>query len=200
MADTTPYAMLTGTWKFWVAPSGETKPDLATTPPGGNWVELGNTEGDQILRYEGGLTPFYDNHSTGARKYVRPVEGFVVEAALAHLTFEAKAYIASMAQSVITTATATGPITVKRIPNRRGFNPTKYALLARGGTAVPTNTMSPYGAWPAQLWIPEGVFDGEPEETYSKAGSPLLTFMFRATEDTTQSAGNEFGYLEAQSE
>src|SRR3990172_8325433 len=95
------------------------------------WADLGNTEGEQKLKYEGTLTPFYDNSSTGARKYVRATEGFTVEAAFPHLTLQAKAYVASMAASVVTTATATGPVTVKRIPNRRGFNPTKYSLLAR---------------------------------------------------------------------
>lgn len=198
MATTTPYSMLTGMWKFWVAPAGEAKPDI-NAAPAGNWVALGATEGDQTIKYEGTLTPLYDNHSTGARKYIRPVEGFTVEAALAHLTLEDKAYIASMADTVVVTATSVSA-DVKRLPNRRGFNPTKYALLARGGAVEAENTMSPYGAWPAQLYIPQGVFDGEPSETYSKGGSPTLAFIFRATEDHEQTAGNEFGYLEVQIE
>lgn len=195
MASTTPYAMLTGTWKFWVAPEGTAKPDLGAAVSG-TWVALGNTEGDQTFQYEGTLTELMDNHSTAPKKFIRPSEGFTVTAALSQLTMEDKAYIASMAQSAIATATATG-YNVKQLPNKRGFNPTKYALLARGGALEASNTMSPYGAWPAQLYIPQGVFDGEPQETYSKDGSPTLQFVFRATEDSTQSAGNEFGFLEA---
>lgn len=198
MADTTPYAMLTGSWKFWIAVARTAKPDLDDATLTG-WTALGNTEGEQTFKFEGSLTPFYDNHSTAARKYVRPVEGFVVQASLAHLTLEDRAIVASMATAVVVTATSGAP-TVKQLPLKRGFNPTKYALLARGGAIVASNTMSPYGAWPAQFWIPEGVFDGEPEETYAKDGTPVLQFMFRATADDTQAAGYEFGMLEAQSQ
>lgn len=198
MASGTPYAMLTGMWKFWVAAAGTAKPDISDVTLTG-FTALGATEGDQTIKYEGSLTMLYDNHATGPRKAIRPVEGFTVQASLAHLTLEDRAYVASMAASDVVTATAVGPITVKRLPNRRGFNPTKYTLLARGGAIEATNTLSPYGAWPAQLWIPQGVFDGEPEEKYSKGGSPLLAFVFRAMFDSTQAAGYEFGYLEAES-
>ncbi|MBX3056929.1 MAG: hypothetical protein KF770_10695 [Anaerolineae bacterium] len=197
MASQTPYARLVGTWQFWLAPVGEAKPSLDAAPAG-NWVALGHTEGEQMYRITGRLTALRDNHSTGPRKHIRPEEGCNVQARLVHLTLEDRAKVRSMATSDVSTTTS-GALNVKRLPNKRGYIPTRYALLARGGALEPSNSMSPYGAWPAQLWIPQGVFDGEPEEAYAADGSPAIQFQFVAEVDSTQSAGNEFGYLEVQS-
>ena len=196
MASQTPYYRLTGTWLFWLAPAQEAKPNLDATPAG-NWVALGETDGDQTLQYTGTLTAFTDNSHTGRVKHVRPEEGFSVQFSLAKLELESLAKINSMATSDITTTTS-GALNVKQLPNKRGFVPTRYALLARGGAVSGSNVMSPYGSLPAQLWIPQGVFDGEPSMVFSKGGSPTPQVTFIAEEDDTQSAGNEFGYLEVQ--
>lgn len=193
MASQTPYAKLVGTWKFWLAPVGEAKPNLDATPAG-NWVALGNTEGEQTWKLAGKLTALRDNHSTGPVKHIRPEEGCSIKAKLANLTLEDRAKVRSMASSDVTTTTS-GALNVKRLANKRGYIPTRYALLARGGAIEPNNTMSPYGAWPAQLWIPQGVFDGEPEETYATDGNPAIEFEFTAEDEAT----NQFGYLEVQS-
>jgi hypothetical protein len=197
MASQTPFAKLVGVWKFWIAPQGEALPALDATPAG-NWAELGNTTGEQTIQLTGTLTAIRDNHSTGPRKHIRPEEGFGVSAQLADLTLEGRAGVRGIPASEVVTATS-GGLTVKKLANRRGFISTRYALLARGGAIEATNTMSPYGAWPAQLYIPVGVFDGEPSETYSVDGSPSLEFTFAAEFDATQTAGNEFGWMEAQS-
>jgi hypothetical protein len=199
MATNTPYGMLTGTWKFWLAPATETVP-LLDVAPAGNWVALGATDGDQEFAYKGALTMFTDNHYTGPRKHVRPEEGFTVKAKLAHLTLEDRAKALSMASTSVATATggSGGALSVKKLPLKRGFNPVRYSLLARGGAVDASNTMSPYVAGPAQLYIPIGVFDGEPSETYGKGSTPLIEFEFVAEIDSTQAAGYEFGYLEVQ--
>lgn len=196
MSAQTPYARLVGTWKFWIAPVGTAKPDLDAAPAG-DWVALGATDGDQTFRIMGEYTDFKDNESTAPRKHIRPEEGVEVVASLVNLTLEDKAYIRSMAATAVVTASS-GALNVKRLSNKRGFSPTRYSLLARGG-AIESNTMSPYGAWPAQLWIPQGVFDGESEEVYAKDGSPAVEFTYRAEHDSTQAAGYELGYLEVQS-
>lgn len=197
MASQTPFARLTGTWRIYLAPAQEAKPNLDASPAG-NWVELGETDGDQVLKFAGGLEAMSDNKHTGPVKHVRPEEGLEFTFSLVSLTQENLAKINSMATSDITTTTS-GALAVKRLPLKRGFVPTRYALLARGGATPSTNAMSPYGAWPAQLWIPQGVFDGEPELAFSKGGSPAPEATFVAQMDDTQSAGNEFGFLEVQS-
>ena len=197
MATQTPYAKLTGVWQFWTAAAQTTMTALDASPSG-SWTALGATDGDQAFQYMGALTALADNHATGPMKHVRPEEGFQVTFTLVNLTLESRATVLGMASATVAGGTS-GGLTTKEIPLRRGFIPTRFALLARGGVLTSTNDMSPYGVWPAQIYIPQGVFGGEPQETYSKGGSPGLAAMFMAEYDTTQSAGYEFGQLIAQS-
>lgn len=197
MASQTPYGRLTGTWKFWAAPSTEAIPDLDAAPAG-NWVELGATEGDQAFTFTGALTGFSDNEATGNRKHVRPEEGLGVTATLVNVTLEMMAKSLGMAAADVVGGVS-GALTTKKLKLRRGHTPTRYSLLARGGATPASNHMSPYGAWPAQLWVPMGVFDGEPALTFSKGGSPGVAFEFLAEYDDNQAAGEEFGYLIVQS-
>lgn len=197
MADQTPYAQLTGTWQFWVAAAGTTMTALDASPSG-SWTALGATDGDQNYSWVGALTALMDNHATGPRKHIRPEEGFTIGMTLVNLTLESLASVLSMASSTVAGGTS-GALTTKEIPLRRGFVPNRFALLARGGALVASNTMSPYGAWPGQFYIPQGVFDGEPTEAFSKGGRPGVAAVFTAEYDDTQSAGYEFGQLIVQS-
>lgn len=193
MAQNTPYGQLVGTVKFYVAPLTAGVAEAASAvnaTPSGNWVELGETDGDQDIGPTGSFTYFSDNDHTGPRKAVRPEEGFTIRATLVNLTLEQRAYIYSMAQSDITTAA--GPPATKTLPHKRGFYPTVYSLLAKG------TVDSPYGALPAQHYIPMVVMDGEPREVRSKDGRAGLEFTATAIEDTAQSSGEEFGLLTAQ--
>jgi len=193
MTTNTPYGHLVGTCKIYVAPltAGVAEAeDAVNTTPSGNWVELGETDGDQTIAREGDLTFFSDNDHTGPRKAVRPAEDFKITATLVNLTLEQRAYVLSMAQSDITTDA--GPPAIKSLPNKRGFTPTVYSMIVKG------TVDSPYGALPAQYYIPMGVFDGSPQEVRAKDGRPGLEFVFTAIEDTAQSAGEEFGILTAQ--
>ena len=193
MASKAPFAQLTGTWKFWIAAMSTAIPDLDAVPPGA-WAELGATDGDQSMQWLGSLTMFSDNNTTGPRKHVRPEEGFNVGATLVNLTLEDIARVLSMDVAEVTTTTS-GALSVKNLPLKRGFIPNCYAILARGGAVVANNTMSGYLAAPAQLWIPRGVFDGEPTMSFSKSNRPGIQFQFVAEVDDTQPAGYEFGYL-----
>lgn len=197
MAAQTPFARLVGTWIIYLGPAQEPKTNLDAVPAG-NWLTIGVTDGDQVLRFTGSKTMFGDNSHTGPVKHVLPEEGCEFEFSLANLTLESLAKIKGMAAADVITTTS-GAYNVKRLPNKRGYIPTRYALLARGGAVEATNTMSAYLAGEAQLWIPQGVFDSEPDLTFGKGNSPTPTTVFTAEEDDTQSAGNQFGYLEMKS-
>lgn len=197
MADQSPYAQLTGTWQFWVAAAGTAMTALDGTPSG-SWTALGATDGDQVMSWVGALTAFMDNHATGPRKHIRPEEGFTVSMTIVELTLESMAASLSMAAASVVTGTS-GALDTKSIPLRRGFVPNRFALLGRGGALVASNTMSPYGAWPGQIYIPQGVFNGEPGMTFGKSGRPGIATVFTAEYDDTQSAGYEFGQLIVQS-
>lgn len=200
MADSTPYARLTGPWTFWVAPfttTAEAAPNLDAAVAG-NWVALGNTEGDQSVAFQGALEAMRDNDHLGPVKHVRPEAGLRVTATVVHLTLETMARTLGMAVADVVGGTS-GALTTKKLGLKLDFVPTRYSLLARGGAIVASNTLSPYGAWPAQLYVPLGVFSGEATLTYSKAGSPGIEFNYMAEEDDNQSAGEQFGILLVQS-
>jgi len=196
MSSVTPFGRLTGPLRLYVAPSTEAIPDLDAAPAG-NWVELGETDGDQTVDWVGSLTGFSDNDATGMRKHVRDTEGLTVTATLVNLTLEHRARVFSMTSGAVTTTTS-GALAVKELAHRRGYCPTRYSLLLRGGVLNGEDD-SPYGAWPGQRYVPLGVFDGEPSEVRSKGGSPGLEFIFTAEWDDTAAAGREFGYMQVQS-
>lgn len=195
MASLTPYARLVGTWVFYVAAASTAAPNLDANP-GGSWTQLGNTDGDQSYQWSGAHVALRDNHTTGPRKHILPEQDFRVNASIVHLTLENLAYALGMAVADVVTTTS-GALDVKKLGLIRNYTPQRFALLARGGAvdSGASNTMSAYGAWPAQLWIPAGVFASEPQPTFSKGGSPALACVFTAEYDDSQSAGEEFGWL-----
>jgi hypothetical protein len=133
------------------------------------------------------------------RRHIRPEEGFSITASLAQLTLENMANITGLGSAAVTSDTS-GALNVKELNLLRGFEPTSFAILARGAAVglTPVTNKSPYGAYPAQIWIPCGVFDGEPELTFNKEDSPSMEFTYIAEIDDTQPAGEEFGRWIAQ--
>jgi hypothetical protein len=192
MAQHSPFGQLIGPLKIYVAPFGttaEAEPDVDTTPAG-NWVELGETDGDQVIQHTGTMTYFSDNNHTEDITGVRGAEGVTVKATLVNLTLEMRTRILGMAVGAVTSDA--GPPAVKQLRHKRGFYPQPYSLLLRG----PVD--SPYGQFPGQRYIPKGLMDGEPEETRSKAGRAGLAFEFHALGDDNQADGDELGWLTVQ--
>jgi len=197
MASQTPYAQLTGVWKLWLAPASTAIPALDASVSG-SWTEFGDTDGDQTWGVNGGLTAHYNNDHIGPVKYVRGEAGFSFAATVVTLTLEMWARALGVASSQVTTTTS-GALNVKKLPLIRPHTPERFALLARGGATPTDNHMSAYGAWPAQVWVPIVNVDGDAVVTFSKTGQPGIPTTFRAVVDTTQSSGEEFGYLMMQS-
>lgn len=185
---------LVGTWGFFIAVAGTAEPDLDAVLPGA-WVTMGLTRNDQTFQWTGGLNGLTDNDTTGMRRHIRPEEGFTITSELAQLTLENIANVTGLGAAAVTDGTS-AVVSVKELGLLRGFEPLSFALVARGG-ALGANK-SPYGAFPAQLWIPCGVFDGEPELTFNKEDSPSMEFIYTAEIDDTQPAGDEFGKWIAQ--
>lgn len=188
MAVQTPYDQLIGTWKVYVGPVGEAKPDVDEVPAG-NWVELGPTDEAQELRYQGTLTYFRDNDHSGAVKAIRPEESIVIAVTVVGLTVENYAKILHSASNVVTEA---GPPATKKIPHKRGFYPSSYALLLRG------ESDSPYGNFPGQHYFPYVVTDGEPTETRTRDGRSSLMVEWNVMEYDAADDGEEMGIWEVQ--
>lgn len=189
MAGAEPYAQLDGQrLTLYIGPVGETVTDVDSTPAG-NWVELGETDGEQSMEHGGSLTYFYDNAHQGPVKATRPEEMVTYRFTLVDLDLENYARILDQVSDVSSDA---GPPATKTLPLKRGAVPNEYAMMCKG------SVLSPYGAFPAMYVIPRGVMDGEPQPTFSKDGRAALEVEFVAIEDDNQSAGDELGWLVAQ--
>jgi hypothetical protein len=183
MAASTPYDQLTGVLKLYIATYGTVEPDVASTP-GAAWVELGCTDGDQTEDHGvTDLTKFYDNCHIGPVKAVLSQQDPMFTFTLVSLTLENVARVVLSAGSV---ATPTG--TTKRLPVKRSYNPTEYALLAKG------DTDSAYGLLAGQLYLPRGVFGGAFSVVRSKTARGGFECIFHALEDDTQSETLRLGW------
>jgi hypothetical protein len=185
MASSKPYDRLTGVVNVYIAPVGETVTAVNATP-GGNWVKLGATDGEQSIQTTGKLTYFRDNDHQGPVKAVRPDEEDIVKFTIVGLTLENYARIMDSVSDVVSAA---GPPATKKVPLKRGSIPLEYSLLFKG------SAMSPYGDYPGQYVVPRGVFDNEPISTFAKDGSPALECEFHALEDDTQVDAEKLGWL-----
>jgi hypothetical protein len=188
MACMEPFAQITGTARIYIAPKGEAPPAITAGAPGGNWVYLGETDGEQSIEHAGELTFFRTNERTGPAKAIRPEEDVIVSATLVETTLENYGYVINRASAVVTSG---GP-DQKRLPNKRGACPQEYALLMWGSAD------SPYGLFPAFNYLPRVVSAAEPEVVRSKDGRRALEAMFQALEDTSQAEGDELGWAVAQ--
>lgn len=191
MANTEPFSLLTGPWDVYIAPNdgtAESKPDVDDAPAG-NWVALGNTNGEQDFEHGGPLIKHYDNNHQGPVKTSRPQEDPMFTCTISSLTLENYGYILADVDDVVTAA---GPPAIKSLNIKRGECPTEYSLLLRGEAS------SPYGNFPSQVYLPKVVQASEPTQSRSKGGSPELECEFVIIEDDDQSAGQELGWMEAQ--
>lgn len=182
-----PFAQITGTARIYLAPVRETPPAVNVSPAG-NWVLLGETEGEQSIEHAGPLTYFRTNERTGPVKAVRPEETITVSFTLVDLTYE---NYARVLHSVNKLVTSTSPSRIE-MPFSRGFCPTEYALLMHG------TADSPYGLYPAFNYLPRVVSASEPTVTRSKDGRASLACQFVVMVDYQAAAGYDLGYAVAQ--
>ena len=190
MSGMTPYAQLIGPAKMYVAPAGTVIPALDAAP-GGAWIELGPTEGDQSITVGGGLEYWSDNNGTSEVTARRPETTVMATFTVVGLTQENVARILHSAANV-TTGTS-GALAVKEVGFERPYVPTEYALLMRG------ETDSPYGLWPAQTYLPRGSFDGDFEMTKGKNTRAEVECEFHALRDESQAVGKQLGWSQARS-
>jgi hypothetical protein len=183
MAGTNPYSQLTGVLSLYVAVYGTPEPDVAATPPAA-WIDIGCTDGDQTEEHGvTDLTKFYDNCHIGPVSAVLSQQDPTFGFTLVSLTLENIARVIRTA-GVVSTPTAT----TKRLPIKRSFYPTEYALLAKSAVD------SAYGALPGQLYIPRGVFDMKFSVVRSKTARAGFATMFHALEDDAQVEMDRLGW------
>lgn len=186
--NSAPFDLLVGVGTLWIAPMGTARPALTATPSG-SWRALGETDDGVKVTKTQNIEAFTSDQRTGKVKAKRTEEGVTVEANLQSLTLENLADVIN--GTVTDTAPGSGTIGTRSTPLHAGSTVAEYAFLFRGD--------SPYGAYPAQYWLPRGYFDDDTETEYKKGDKSLIPVKFEALEYASASTEAErFGIYEAQ--
>lgn len=189
MSGMSPFAQLIGVSKIYLAPYGTALPTLDTTPAGA-WVELGPTDGDQTITSEGDMEYWTDNDGNSNVTARRGESTVMATFTLVGLTMENLGRVMHNISNIITTTS--GALAVKEVGLEQSYVPTEYALLIRG------DTMSPYGVWPAQTFIPRGIFENSVERGTGKTTRAEIECEFSALRDDAQVSGKKLGWSQAQ--
>jgi hypothetical protein len=185
--------MVVGGADVWLAPVGESYPDVDASPSG-NWAKLGSSgkkdynEDGITVSHEQTLNQFRSLGSTGPRKVSRSEENLTVAGVLEDLTLEEYGKILNDV-SVSTGTTSGSGADIKEITTRQGLEVSTFALLVRIPNA--------YGdGWQAQIQIPRVYQSENPSPAYTKDGKAGLSFTFTALEDDDAATDSErFGKI-----
>jgi hypothetical protein len=181
-----PFAVIVGPAEVWVAPVATTFP-VVNVAPAVAWLSLGKTDGGVTVTHGQTQVKIRVDQVTAPLKIVRTEEDLTIAFNLAELTLET---YGRMLNAVTPTADA-GPPATKKIGLYQNVDVSQWALLIRGG--------SPYGDWNMQYEIPKVAQSGAPSVKFTRDDKAVLSVEFVALYDSSQSAGEEFGRLKAQS-
>ena len=189
-----PYEIMTGPLEVWLAPVGETFPDVDATP-GGNWTKLGsngkrNIADDGIVAtHEQTIVEHRNVGSTGPIKAVRTEESLNFELTLEDLTASQYAKLLNDV-TVTTVAAGSGIPGTKEITLHQGAAVATFAFLAKKND-------SPYGdSWSMQYEVPIVYQADNPAPAFKKGDAVGLKCKFAALEDPNAATEAErFGTL-----
>lgn len=187
-----PYEMITAPGEIWLAPVGESFPDVDSAPAG-NWAKLGQngmyslSEDGITVSHEQTLNQHRALGSTGALKVTRSEENLTIGGTLEDLSLEE--YAKAINDVSVTTGTTTGGADTKEITLRQGKSVATFAMLFR--------IASGYGdGWDGQFEVPRVYQSESPSPGFTKDGKAGLSVVFSALEDTDAATHAErFGRL-----
>jgi hypothetical protein len=191
-----PYEIIMSPFTVYIAPVGESFPDVDETPSG-NWATLGtnglrNQSDDGVtVTHSQTLSEHRNAGSTGPMKVTRQEESLVIGLTLEDLTAEAYAKVLNN-QTVTDTAAGSGTPGDRAFPLYQGKDVSTFALLVKG--------VSPYGdSWAAQYEIPVCYQSANPAPVFTKGEAAALAVEFTALEDPdAASASERFGHYRSQ--
>ncbi len=190
MSGMQPFAQLIGPADVYVAVYGTAIPNIDATP-GVAWAKLGPTSGDQTIRLLRETSYWQDNDGLGDVTARNINAGAEAEFTLVGLTYE---NLGRILHNIANVSTATsGAVSVKELPFSVDYVPTEYAILVRGVTD------SPYGVYPAQNYIPRGIFADTTEMTKGRSTRAEVPCLFHGLRDDAQNIElRKFGWSQAQ--
>jgi hypothetical protein len=180
MTNNTPYELLVGVGTLYIAAAGVAMPAVNETPNAAYWSTPGNTEGGVKVNLTKSLEYFRDDQSKGPRKAVITEVGLEIETGLVSNTLENIGKLLGL--TVTDTPPASGTIGTRKV----GLHPgevTEYAFLFRGTSA--------YGDFPAQYYVPRGVFDDDLEIEHTKDDKSVLPLKLVALENPLAASDDE---------
>lgn len=185
--QTQPYQQIVSGATIYLAPVGESFPDVDNVPSG-NWAKLGQTgqndySEDGITFNHSKTVNYYRSlGSTGPVKSNISEEDVSVEGTLLDMTLAE--YNKVLNGNAVSTGTTSGGQNFEESDIRQGFTSKEYAMLIR--------TASPNGADKTrQIEIPRVTPAGEPSPVYTKDSRAALDFSFQALEDQNAASDSE---------
>jgi hypothetical protein len=191
-----PLEILISPFSVYLAPVGETFPDVDTAP-GGNWALLGKNgllnmdESGVTLTHEQTIIEKTPLGATGPTKAARTNEKITVAFTLMDMTVETYAKVLN-GKTATTTAAASGTPGYVSMYMRQGTDVKNWALLLRGA--------SPYmeGGY-AQFKFPVVYQSDNPAPVFSKGDAAMLKCTFTVLEDpNAATAEARMGSMDAQ--
>ena len=191
-----PYEIIVSPLEVYLAPVGESFPDVDETPAG-NWVLLGTNgkknyaEDGVTVSHEQTINQIRTLGTTGPAKVVRPEENLSIALILNDFSAEEYAKILNNV-AVDDVAAASGTPGHRDITLRQGPDVALFALLCKG--------VSPYGdSWAAQYEVPIVYQSENPAPIFNKGDAAGLACVFMAIEDPNAATDAErFGILSTQ--
>lgn len=185
---TWPYEMLVAPAEVWIAPVGETFPDLADAPAG-NWAKLADkdalAEEGVTLRY--GQDVDVDNSrvlgSTLPRKAFRSRENVEVEFTVKDLSAATLSKALDLAKAVTDTAAGAGTAGNLNFVVERGLTVGEKAVLVRYDASP--DAVAATDDFKFQVEVYRAVQTGAPEPNPQKDNPGAVAFTLTALEDSS---------------
>ena len=183
-----PHEILVAPFQVYIAPYGESFPDVDTTPAG-NWTLLGTngkfnmSEDGVTINHEQTIVQLYALGSTFPVKAIRTQEACTVGFTLLDATLEQVKYALNN-NTVTDTAAGSGTPGYRVINIRQGQDVYTHALLVKGASPYDNDL---YG----QYEIPSCFQSGNMSLVYNKSVAVGVAIMFTVLEDPNAASDEE---------
>jgi len=192
----TPYEIVIETAVVYLAPVGESFPEIQATPAG-NWAALGTNsernyaEAGVKISHSQTIKEHRNAGSTGPIKAVRTEEGLKISLELEDMSAETYAKVMNF-QTLVDTAADADTGGYRSVTLRSGETVATKAMLIRLPSA--------YGdSWNAQYEFPVVYQSGNPEPVFKKDAPASLAVEFTVLEDpNAATAAARFGHYRVQ--
>lgn len=185
------YEVLVGVGTLYRAAADTAAPDVDDSP-GGDWTDLGDTDGGVTVTPQQTIDEHRTDQETGPVKATRSEESLVIETNLVKALADTLGAV--LGNDVTETAAGADSVGTKEVGLSRGADVETYAFLFRGDSPEQDGA-------PGQYYIPRGYFGGEMGMEFVKDGKTLVPVEFHALVDPDASSADEkFGVVTYQFE